>query len=167
MLVIAVVPALILLYVIFQYPSTSQKLTVAPQKLIAAPLKADNPLRAQWVEQLLTFKWPLLKNKTPSAYKALSVACARWNRVNTGIRLGLCLTLARTYHYKLSLLPYDIAGKETEKQRILEEIGRVRVEMEQIESGAGKQPTHSTQMDEMRDELVGLYKRFTDLTNSY
>jgi hypothetical protein len=75
--------------------------------------------------------------------------------------------LARIYHYKLSLMKgdatnSDVMQREMGKQNILEEIKRVQLEIDNKQGGIT-----SLRMDELKLELVRLYKRYTDLVNSH
>ena len=55
----------------------------------------------------------------------------------------------------------EAMGSETEKRNILNEIERVRLEIDDKENG-----TTSLRMDELKLQLIRLYKRYTDLVNA-
>jgi hypothetical protein len=56
----------------------------------------------------------------------------------------------------------DVMDREMGKQNILEEIKRVQLEIDNKQGG-----TTSLRMDQLKLELVRLYKRYTDLVNSH
>ena len=68
------------------------------------------------------------------------------------------------YQSKLFVMPSVAMDNEKEKQHTLQEIDRV---YQEIDKAQGLPSTSSLRLDELKTELLKLYRHYTNLVNAY